>query len=149
VPIPELDANGFLPVGLHDCTLDEVDERFGVFQTSDRRVRLFHALEEYVTEVGRTGMALYLLIDGSFVTSKPEPSDVDLILVLSRDHDFGADLRPFEYNTVTRPGARRVHRLLDLFVFPEGSAALNRQVRYFQGVRDNEDAKKGLLRVTL
>ncbi len=41
MPIPPLDDLGFLPEGVHACSLDEVEERFGCFQTVDRRIYLF------------------------------------------------------------------------------------------------------------
>jgi hypothetical protein len=38
--IPPLNEQGCLPEGIHDCTMDEVATRFGVFLTSDRRSQL-------------------------------------------------------------------------------------------------------------
>jgi hypothetical protein len=112
MPIPPLDEDGFLPPGIHGCRLEEVGERFSTLGGSERRSRLFAKLQEYVRDVRRTGMAVALVIDGSFVTGKPDPSDIDLVLVLKRDHDFTLDLRPFEYNTVSRAGVRRIYRIL-------------------------------------
>jgi len=37
-----------------------------------------------------------VLVDGSFVTAKPEPVDLDLVLVVSANHDFSADFQPSE-----------------------------------------------------
>lgn len=42
--IPEFDEDGVLPEGVHDCTLDEVRERFCRFAGSDRRATLCRAL---------------------------------------------------------------------------------------------------------
>jgi hypothetical protein len=44
MPIPDLDQGGFLPPGVHDCSLEEIGERFARFQVSDRRMRLFDKL---------------------------------------------------------------------------------------------------------
>jgi hypothetical protein len=117
MPIPPLDDEGFLPPGIHDCTLEEVGERFGTLRGSERRGRLFARLQDYVRDLRRTGLAIALLIDGSFVTGRPDPNDIDLVLVLKRYHDFTVDLRPFEYNTVYRsatsfsePGGRHSDR---------------------------------------
>ncbi len=38
--IPALDADGFLPEGVFECSLDELRERFGRFQRSDKRLNL-------------------------------------------------------------------------------------------------------------
>jgi hypothetical protein len=148
MPIPQVDEAGYLPPGIHDATLDEVEERFGGFQRSDRRMRLFAKLKEYVKEVRRTGMAVTLLIDGSFVTSKPEPNDIDLLLVLKPDHDWTAVLRPFEYNAITKPGVRRMYRF-DLFAVQMGSPDYEKRVAFFQQVRDHPDRRKGIVRVWL
>ena len=41
-----------------------------------------------------------LLEDGSFVTTKSDPGDIDLVLVLAHDYDFAADLPPAHYNVL-------------------------------------------------
>src|SRR6476660_8069089 len=98
MPIPALTADGLLPESIHDCTLDELRERFGQFQRTDARCRLFDRLEAFTREAKATGFVRAVIIDGSFVTSIDIPNDVDNILVLRADHDFAADLRPFAYN---------------------------------------------------
>jgi hypothetical protein len=95
--IPDLDAEGLLPEGLHDCTLDEVEERFGQFQRSDRRVRLVAELRKYCAELKDVGIARFIVVDGSFVTAKEEPGDIDILLAVRADADLSQDLRPFEY----------------------------------------------------
>ena len=77
--IPELNDDGLLPEGLHECSLGEILERFGRFQQSDRRRRLGQRLQEFLGDVGSTGLAVAVVIDGSFVTGKPEPNDIDLV----------------------------------------------------------------------
>ena len=63
--IPSLDANGLLPPGIFDCSLDEVKARFGSFQESDRRPHLFQRLAELVAAMQRSQLFEALLIDGS------------------------------------------------------------------------------------
>ena len=58
-------------------------------------------LTNYLRELRTSDLASFVVIDGSFVTAKDEPEDVDMIVVLRKDHDFGADLRPFEYNVLS------------------------------------------------
>jgi len=38
----------------------------------------------------RSGIVERLVIGGSFVTSKSEPNDIDIVIVLSNDLDFDA-----------------------------------------------------------
>ena len=92
MPIPTLDTDGLLPAGIFDCTLAELRERFGRFQVSDQRTRLFARLEELVAAMQRSGLFEALLVDGSFVTAKPAPNDIDLVAVLRPGHDFERDL---------------------------------------------------------
>jgi hypothetical protein len=40
-----LDDRKLLPLGVHDASLEEVEEFFGGFQKSDRRIKLFKADE--------------------------------------------------------------------------------------------------------
>lgn len=148
MPIPDLDSNGLLPAGRHDCTLDEIGERFGSFQGTSRRVDLFRKLEEFVKEAKSTGLFVAILIDGSFVTDNPDPGDIDLILVVPPDHDFDAVLRPFEYNLVSKRQVRKQFRF-DAFTAADGSPELEAFLRFFGRVREHFDWRKGLLRVML
>jgi hypothetical protein len=82
MPIPALNTDGFLPVGTFDCTLQEIRECFGKFQGSDHRLRLFTRLQELFEGMQRSGLFEALLVDGSFVTAKPAPHDIDPVAVL-------------------------------------------------------------------
>ena len=148
MPIPEPEPDGLLPPGLHDCTLEEIRARFGTFHRTDRRPRLFEKLEQYLAEARPTGLVAAVIVNGSFVTATPEPNDVDLIVLLEPASDFGADLRPFDYNVLSRRQVRKRHGL-DILVAPEGSEAAARFQSFFQGVRGRPGVAKGLLRVWL
>ena len=54
--IPPLNETGLLPDGIHDCTLEEAAERFGGFQSSDRRPELWARFAEFVREVKACGV---------------------------------------------------------------------------------------------
>lgn len=148
MPIPLLDVQGFLPPGVHDCREDEIKVRFGSFQVSSRRPQLFARLEAYLSEARASQIVSSVVVDGSFVTGKPDPNDIDLILELSEGHDFGADLRPDEYNVVSK---LRVHRRFgfDLLVARANSVEYKRWTEFFQQVRLEPGRQKGILRVRL
>lgn len=80
--IPKLRKDGWLPVGIHDCTLEEIEKRFGSFKKTDKRVQLFEKLCQLVQDAWRTGFVKEFFIDGSFTSAKGEPGDIDLIIVL-------------------------------------------------------------------
>lgn len=94
MPIPALDEHGVLPVGVYDCTLDEIKRALGTFEGSDRRPKLFEKFQQFVAEARAAKCGRSLLIDGSFVTATAEPNDVDLVLVLPLTHDLTTDLPP-------------------------------------------------------
>ena len=148
MPIPALDQQGLLPAGIHDCTLDEIKKAFGSFQQSDRRPRLFARLEMFLSEAKGAQLVASVVVDGSFVTAKPEPNDIDLILELAAGHDFAADLSPAAYNVVSK---QRVHRRFgfDLLVARENSVEYDRWTEFFQQVRLAPARRKGTVKVRL
>jgi hypothetical protein len=107
MPIPALNSDGVLPVGLFDCSLPEARARFGTFGGSDRRLRLFARLEELARVMRASGLFEALIIDGSFVTAKLAPNDVDLVAVLRPGHDFEVDMPMSQYSLVSRALLRR------------------------------------------
>jgi hypothetical protein len=146
MPIPELDDRGLLPVGLHTCTLSEIRARFGQFRSSDRRCRLVDTLEAYVEELRLSRLVAWLVVNGSFVTDKPDPHDIDLVVVLRSDHNLVGELRPFEYNAISRRRVKKRHDF-DVLLAREGSRELGEFVAFFQQVRGEPDLSKGVLRV--
>lgn len=147
MPIPDLNEHGFLPEGIHDCTLEEIGARFGRFQSSDRRIRLFEKLRELFVEERRAGLAIEIYVDGSFTTSKTEPGDIDLVIVLPIIYNSGVDLPPFEYNAISERRIRR-HYQFDVFVVREHSDAYFEKIRFYQKIRGSV-MRKGLLKVKL
>jgi len=146
MPIPGLDDAGLLPPGVHDCTLDEVRRRFGIFQITDRRPTLYDKLQVLVREAWGSGLVAEIIIDGSFVTAKPDPNDIDLILVLNAGHDFSAELRPFEYNVLSTRQARKIYGF-DLLIAMHGSPVYEEYLAFFAQVRGETSRRKGLLRL--
>ena len=147
MPIPPLDDEGFLPEGIHDASLEEVGQRFGQFQQSERRVRLQAALRAFAEAATRSGLVAALIVDGSFATGKAEPGDVDLIVVLRTPVDFSEDLRPDQYNVVSAKRVKARHGF-DVFVTWQSSASFQPLVEGFSRVRDSE-SRKGMVRVVL
>ena len=146
--IPSLNENGWLPERVHDCTLQEAAERFGSFQSSDRRPELWMKFTEFIREVKACQWMEAVLVDGSYVTAKPDPGDIDLVLVVSASHDFSADLPPAQYNILAQ---RRVRRRFgfDIVVVKSGSGDLEEAIGFFQQVKQRPGMKKGVLRIKL
>jgi hypothetical protein len=148
MPIPELTSDGVLPEGVHTCTLDELGERFGRFQRSDRRCRLFERLAEYVQNARASGVVKELIVDGSFVTDKDVPSDVDVIVISLPKATLPANLRPMEYNVLSKRTIRRQFGM-DVLTGQEGELEVEEHIEFFSQVRNRPEIRKGLLRIIL
>ena len=71
--IPDFDANGNLPPGAYDVCLADIEDRF----TWNRERRaLFGGLRLAVADLAAAGVRR-IWINGSFVTAKGRPNDVD------------------------------------------------------------------------
>ena len=82
---PEFDHNGDLPVGIHEATLDEVLQHFGT-GTVQRRL-IGQRLERIYRLVSNTGQVARFVVFGSFVTTKPDPGDVDIFMLMEDSFD--------------------------------------------------------------
>jgi hypothetical protein len=154
--LPSLTEQSLLPVGIHDLTLDQVESTFGKFQTSNRRCRLFEKLKAYVSDCKSAGWVIAIIVDGSFVMRcVDEPDDIDLILVLPNNWDWAAELRPFEYNLVSKKMTRRLYGF-DVFAVREASEEERNWVEFFAEINAKwtrppyalpKGSQKGLVRI--
>lgn len=82
---PDFNRNGDLPPGIHRATLAEVIEHFG--QSTPQRQIMARRLEHIYTLAVGTGHLGRFIIFGSFVTTKPDPGDVDIFLLMEDTFD--------------------------------------------------------------
>lgn len=87
MPFPDFNENGDLPVGIHKATLEETLEHFG--KGSLQRQLAAQRFVQIYKRVKSTSQLSRFIIYGSFVTSKSNPKDVDIFLVM--DDDFRAN----------------------------------------------------------
>jgi hypothetical protein len=80
--IPGFREDGYRPEGLHLAGEAEITLRFGS-ATSKRRIPAMR-LRRWI-QLSRSVGARRLFIDGSFVTAKPEPGDIDAVVWLKTD----------------------------------------------------------------
>ena len=78
--LPDCDTTGDLPPGVHRATLDELRQRFGT--GGGQRAACTRRLSHIYQLAQRTGHLQRFIIFGSYVTAKPDPNDVDVVLVL-------------------------------------------------------------------
>lgn len=91
--IPQFNEDGYLPPGIHRATLEEIGVRFG--QESELRQAQMESLRWLIDLAKRAGVQR-IVVNGSFVTDKLEPNDVDCVLLIEanfpRDADAEAEL---------------------------------------------------------
>jgi hypothetical protein len=75
-----LNAAGDLTPGVHQASLAEVVARFG--GGSSQRQAVTARLSRIHELASRTGATDRLIVFGSYVTDKPDPNDVDVVLVM-------------------------------------------------------------------
>jgi hypothetical protein len=80
--IPHCNDDGYLPPGIHPATLEEIATRFG--QESELRRAQMESLRWLVDLARRAGVRR-VVVNGSFVTDKLEPNDVDCVLLIEPD----------------------------------------------------------------
>lgn len=76
-------TTGYLAAGSHWAHLDDVDRVFGI---GPLRVALMKGLREVVTRLERKGVER-IWVDGSFVSTKVRPRDVDVVYEPPSDAD--------------------------------------------------------------
>jgi hypothetical protein len=143
MPIPEFRPDGYLPLGVHLASEEEVAERLGT--VTARRRALMARISDWLA-LARTVGAQRLLLDGSFVTAKPEPGDVDAVCWLPRQ---------FEDQYIAQmPEALRLYEMLatrspaELFgVF--GRERWEEWIAFFSQTRELDGRLKGLVEVRL
>ena len=91
MPLPPLTENGELPLGVHLGCLREVLDRFGVGSDQRKALALRPGRVHRVAQA--TGHLARFVIFGSFVTSKSEPNDVDILLVMADSFDASQSAR--------------------------------------------------------
>lgn len=82
---PPLNEAGDLPLGIHSATLAGVIERFG--EGSPRRTTVARRLKRIYSLVRGVGGLDRFIIFGSFITTKAEPNDVDIFLLMADAFD--------------------------------------------------------------
>ena len=84
--LPNLNDAGELPIGIHQATIDEVIAQFGS-GTLQREV-VTARLQRIYQIAKDTGNLQQLIIFGSYITAKPEPNDVDVVIIFNDDFDL-------------------------------------------------------------
>jgi len=141
--IPPFRPDGYLPEGLYLASEAEVTFRFGV--ATRRRRRLVLRLRRWI-ELGRQVHARLLLVDGSFVTAKPSPDDVDAVILLPLD--FEHQIEAGSDSTAELEEMVLTRRPEEIFA-AEDEIDWNEWVEFFSRTREADGRRKGLVEIQL
>jgi len=83
--LPELTAEGELPPGVHIADWQEFRSRF--CSSSPRRIWLAGRFRALMELAATSGKLRRVFVWGSFVTSKPAPRDIDILLIMDEDFE--------------------------------------------------------------
>ncbi|HEV3343803.1 MAG TPA: hypothetical protein VG125_25745, partial [Pirellulales bacterium] len=141
--IPAFRADGYLPTGLYVASEAEVLFRFGASGTRRRRLAL--RLRRWL-ELARETNARRFMVDGSFVTAKQKPNDIDAVILLPSDFEdkmeqgVEAALELEEMLLTRRPE--------ELFA-AEDEDDWDEWLDFFSRTREADGRRKGLVEVDL
>lgn len=154
-----LAADGWLPVGKHRVTVDEFREHFvDAFPESRTRSRLFRRWERHREALASILPIKTQWIDGSYVTNKLDPEDVDLVTVMD-GLAFEALAPALQDMAGALLGGNKTKVIwgvdsYPLFEYPDehpakaaADAAAVEWHSFWQGARDHDGVVKGFLEV--
>ena len=77
----EFNQEGLLIAGLHECNLEILKDNFvNKFETSQTRRKIFEQFESWIHMLLQDYQVYEVWADGSFVTNKINPNDIDVVL---------------------------------------------------------------------
>ena len=141
--IPELNTVGELPPGIHPTTLDELET---IFANTPERRPLFEGLKLALENL-TSARVHRVFIDGSFVTHKAEPNDVDGCWEWHEGVDLNR-LAPVFLDFSNQRQAMKAKYGVDFFIadWVEAGSGLT-FLQFFQ--RNRSDEPRGILAIDL
>jgi hypothetical protein len=137
MPIPEFTEYGLLPQGIHSCTSGEAEQ---FLCSNEHRSAIWNGLQEFFAWAATLPKPNAILIDGSYVTDKPTPADVDVVVDISSCSV--AEQQVWVDGWIEqRQGMKDVHKV-DFYPFASDHG--NDFSAYFQYVRVEDALRRGV-----
>ena len=141
--IPTFRPDGYLPEGLYPATLAEITFRFG---TSSRRRRFLTLRLRRWVELARATGVSRMFVDGSFVTSKQDPNDIDAVVLLS--DDFRNQILNESDHALELEDMLLTRQPEELFA-AEDARDWEEWLEFFSRTRELDERRKGLVELIL
>jgi hypothetical protein len=153
----KFNGHGYLEAGLHPFDTVELEAHFVTgFPHSSTRARILSGYKQYSVDIAGIVGPCDQYIDGSFVTSKNDPGDVDLVILVDAavvdalPHDQKLKLKAL----VSGPATKAKYMCDAYFcpVYPDGhplSSHSRQQRKYWLGEfgYDRNDVPKGIVHI--
>ena len=143
--IPPFTLQGLLPAGEHVATWAEITSRYG---TNPQRLRLLAGFLEAANAL-QEAQSHWILINGSFVTSKDHPNDIDACYDdIDLDYDLLEQLEPSLLEFANARAAQKARFGCEFFPARAIADSAGRSFQnFFQFDRFNQP--KGIIRLEL
>ena len=141
--LPEFNKYGNLPAGIYKSSITCIEKRFGL--NSKKRISLFNDFRNFLEILSPFNKYIKrLILDGSFVTSKETPGDIDCIMVIENNFRFTPEIVEELSNS------KRLYKLynIHLFMFEEKNIESCRGMLNFFS-KDKDLKPKGIIEVIL
>ncbi|MCJ7585542.1 MAG: hypothetical protein MUO30_12340 [Anaerolineales bacterium] len=141
--IPDFDEHGCLPPGVYSVSIEDVVNRFGGSK-SLKRSQLTKNLKDFYSFVRYYATEIY--IDGSYVTQKLAPRDIDMIVIFPLEF-FANIVAHHRFSDFSKD---HVKYKLHMFPFIDGKDEKKKKIRlnYFTHARPEDGGyEKGIIQV--
>jgi hypothetical protein len=142
--IDDFTDEGLLPPGIYKATFEEVTEKLCF--TNRRKDLLIRKLKPALERMKECGV-VRVYLDGSFVTDRRRPGDIDVCYDIGNDADLDAMYPIYPLNDFTRSATKEQYGAeffpSDLIEANSGQPFL----KFFQ--TDREDRPRGIVRLDL
>ena len=141
-PLPEFDENGNLPPRIYTPSLDDIVERFRGEHSLVRADRT-QSLVEFIEFLRPFAIAIY--IDGSYITEKLEPGDVDLAVILPPTFNYNSA----EGEKLLKYAGSKDYSHLEIRRYVQGKESHKLINRVDDWMTDRDNHSKGILYLEL
>ena len=138
--LPEFNKYGNLPAGIYKSSISCIENKFG--KSSEERISLFNDFRKFLKMLSPFKKNIKrLILDGSFVTSKESPGDIDCIMIIENSFRFIPKI-------VEELGNSKELYNIHLFMFEEKNIESCRGMLNFFS-KDKDLKPKGIIEVIL
>lgn len=146
----EMEFEPLLAAGIHDITKSDLSNHFVTpFANQEKRLKLIERFNFLIEKVEEIGISFEVWINGSFVTNKEEPNDIDMaffydpIAANALPHDKKLILAEVANNSISK-----YRYNCDVYFLPNNKVDLRSYWRGWFGFTRTEKAK-GFARLTI